>query len=63
MQDKFILERKRKYVQTDRSPKIHVSQKTYSTLASWAEQTGIPLSSIVDRTVQFAEDHLVLIDE
>lgn len=64
MNDKFVLVRDRSpYKQSGKYPRVHVSAETYEQLVDWAIQTRLPLSELVGRTVAFAANHAVIVDD
>ncbi len=64
LEDKFILVRKpREYRQGDKRPVVRVSLQTYGKLSEWAAETGIPISEIANRAVEYASRHMVFVDE
>lgn len=64
MNDKFTLVRKsRSYAQKTKWPKVHTSEATYAKLTEWAEETGLPLSVLVGKAVDFADAHCVFVEE
>lgn len=61
--DKFILVRKPKdYRQTDKRPTVRVSLGTYEKLTAWAAETGISISELVNMAVEYADKHLVYVN-
>lgn len=62
--DKFILVRtQREYRQGDKRPVVRVSLHTYNKLAEWAAETGISISELANRAVEYAERHAAFVDE
>lgn len=64
MPDKFILERKStfSYKQSDKYPKIRIPAETYDSLADICAETGLPMTRLVTKMVDFATKRLVFID-
>lgn len=61
--DKFILVRKPKeYRQTDKRPTVRVSLETYTKLSQWGAESGISISELVNMAVDFADKHLVYVN-
>lgn len=62
--DKFILVRKpRDYKQTDKFPKIRIPLETYERLTEWASETGISISKLTKRAVDYCDKHLAYVSE
>ena len=61
----FILRRKsRVYQQGDsNSPKIRVKPDTYALLTSWANETGMPMTELAGRAINYAAENLMWSDE
>ncbi len=61
--DKFILVRKPKdYRQTDKRPTVRVSLETYKKLSEWAAESGISISELANMAVDYADKHLVYVN-
>lgn len=62
--DKFILVRKpRDYRQIDKRPTVRVSHETYEKLTGWAAETGISISELTNKAVEYAGKHLAYVSE
>ena len=64
MEDKFLLVRKQRvYCQSDKYPKVRISAETYEKIAHWASETGLSLSELIGQAVNYAERHMMYIEE
>ncbi len=62
--DSFMLVRRSvAYKQTDNHPKIRIQKSTYDKLTYWAVETGLSVSELVKRTVDYAERHIAFVVE
>lgn len=63
-EDKFVLVRKqRDYKQTDKFPKIRVPLETYEKMTEWAAESGLSISELARRAVEYADRHLAYVVE
>lgn len=63
MNDKFILARRRPAPPLDRRKMLSVRESTYNIIAAWAEETQMSMTDLVHCAIEFANNHVVFVNE